>query len=70
MEGRYIEKHHLWLRKPSSHRLMGVSQAITFPVLILFPRNLPWADVGGFWSDPAQLSLYVERECGSMTPFP
>lgn len=40
---------------------MRVFHTITFPVLMLFPRNVPWADAGGFWSDPPQLSLYVER---------
>lgn len=49
---------------------MKVSHTTTFPVLTVFPRNVPWADTGGFGSDPLQLSLYVERECGSLAPSP
>lgn len=52
----------LWLRR--------VSHVISSLTVLLPPRNLPWTDVGSFWCDTAEVSMHVERDCGSVTSFP
>lgn len=37
---------------------MGVSHITSSLILLLLPRNLPWTDIGGFWPDTVQVSMY------------